>query len=62
MKKLKPKLKTYSIIADNIVTGIRWGIARAHKHVDNPSREHLENTVYEAVMATLDEIIDFGDE
>jgi hypothetical protein len=55
----KIKLNTYNILADKIEQGINYGFNRAHKHTNNPSEELLKGEIYESVMNSLSEIIDY---
>lgn len=38
-----------------IEDGIARGIHRAHKHVEQPSREHLETAITQAILHEVDE-------
>ena len=57
--KLKPKFKAYDLIARAVSDGVGYGLNRAFKYSDTPSRESLEEHVERAVMNSLDEVIDF---
>lgn len=69
MKQKEPKLdidftvrlNAYRIIEDAVERGVRYGIHRAHKHVENPGEEHLIQEIHRAVMNDLGEILKFGD-
>lgn len=62
MSKQTLKIRTYPIIERAVEDGVRLGWRRAHKHADKPGELHAVNTVLEAVMAALEEVIDFGGE
>ena len=59
------KIRAYTIVADAIERGIEVGINRAYKHSDerlsDADREKLLDHVSRAIMAQLDEVIDWGD-
>jgi hypothetical protein len=51
--------KAYTIIERAVEEGVRYGIQRAYKHVDDhPSKEHLETEITQAVMSALNEVIE----
>lgn len=60
------KLRTYTIVAEEVERGIEVGIHRAYKHSDEPlsdaQREHVIENVARAIMENLDDIIDWGDD
>lgn len=58
--KLRPR--TYDMVAEGIESAIRYGLNRAHKHTDRPTREHVVECVGRAVLSELCEHFDFGDE
>lgn len=53
--------KTYSLIERAVEDGIRYGYKRAHKHTDDPHEEDLKQTILEAIMQELSEIINFDE-
>ena len=57
----KIKLKTYTIIERAVEEGSAYGLNRAHKHTDEPSRDHMATEIERAVMESLNEVIDFDD-
>lgn len=54
------KLKAYKIISNAVEIGISAGLNRAKKHTDEPTEDHIIESVHSYVMLELDEIIDFG--
>ena len=63
MKKKRPfHLRTYTIVSRAIEEGVAYGIQRAYKHTDTPERESLQAPIEQAVLDTICEVIDFGDE
>lgn len=53
------RFKTYWIIQRAVEEGIAYGLNRAHKHEDNPTKDKIAIEIERAVMLALDEIIDF---
>lgn len=53
------RFKTYWIIQRAVEEGIAYGLNRAHKHEDNPTKDKISIEIEQAVMSALDEIIDF---
>lgn len=56
------KPKTYSVLSMAVENGVRYGLNRAHKHVDNPTPEQLESAIYDAVMSEICEWFDIEEE
>lgn len=54
------KLRTYDILSEKIQEGINFGWTHAHKHVDNPDEDTIKERIYEDVMNSLSEVIDYG--
>ena len=59
--KSKPSLslRAYYIVSDAVESGVMFGLNRAHKHTDNPSREVLMDNICREVMNALAEVVDF---
>lgn len=55
------KFKTYAIIERAVEEGIAYGLNRAYKHTDDPSKEQIAMEIEQAVMSSLTEVIDFDD-
>lgn len=55
------KPKTSVILQEAIEAGIEYGYARAYKHTDTPSVEHITTTILDAVMAEIHQRFDFED-
>ncbi len=53
------KVKLYDILSRYVEEGVRYGISRAYKHTDSPSREGIEEAVHNAVMNSICEVLDF---
>lgn len=66
MKKIKVhanvRLDAYKIIDDIVYEAIEYGYNRAHKHVDNPSKETMIREVHNSIMNELSEVLKFDDE
>jgi len=56
------RLDTYKIIDSTIENAIRYGYVRAHKHIENPSENHMIQEIHHAVMNDLCDILKFDDE
>ena len=54
-----PHLNAYAIVADAVHAGVLCGHARAHKHTATPEAGSVCETVYNAVMVSLAEVLDF---
>jgi hypothetical protein len=58
------KLRTYTIVAEEVERGIEVGIHRAYKHSDEPlsdaQREHIIENVARAIMDQLSDVVDWG--
>lgn len=56
------KVDIYKIMARAVEEGVRYGWNRAHKHTDEPSKEHTIEQIENAVMNELSEIFIFNGE
>jgi hypothetical protein len=52
------KPKTYKLLEECITNGTQFGINRAFKHTDNPSKEAIQELV---VCGTMNEICEWFD-
>lgn len=55
------RFKTYNLYERAVEEGVSYGLNRAHKHTDAPTREQLETEIIRAVMGSLDEILVWDD-
>ena len=55
------KAKEYILLGKCVEDGIQYGINRAHKHTDAPTREHLSREIENAIMNEICAWFDFGD-
>ena len=53
------KLNTCNILTDKVEQGINFGWKHAHKYDNNPSEEIIKQHIYEDVINSLSEILDF---
>ncbi len=53
------KLKSYDIISRAVEEGIAFGLNRAYKYADNPSREDFEQRIRDAIMSELTDVINW---
>ena len=54
---MKPKI--LPVLEMCIENGLTYGYRRAFKHTDDPSEEHITNTIKESIMHELYEWFDF---
>jgi hypothetical protein len=54
---MKPKL--IPVLEDCIEVGLKLGINRAHKHIDNPTDKQICEQQHAAIMAEIWERFDF---
>jgi hypothetical protein len=54
---MKPKI--LPVLEMCIESGLAYGYRRAFKHTDNPTEEHITNTIKESIMHELYEWFDF---
>lgn len=55
------RLKAYPIVQRAVEEGAAYGVNRAFKHTDAPTREGIVEAVVMAVMGDLCEVMDFDD-
>lgn len=55
------KAKEYLLLARCVEDGIQYGINRAHKHTESPTREHLVREIENAVMNEICTWFNFED-
>ena len=53
MAKPKPKVKIYPVLAEAVETGVAYGLNRAYKHTDTPTRETMAEVITTAVLHEL---------
>ena len=54
------KIKSYEVVHRAVEEGAARGWQRAHKHTETPSQEAVIESVVEAVMGDLCEVLDFN--
>jgi hypothetical protein len=52
------KPKEYAVLDRAVLEGVEYGVMRAHKYTDTPTREHLVDEVHQAVMGGICEWFD----
>lgn len=55
-------VKEYSVMSECVERGIRYGLHRAYKHVDNPSEEDIMQQIHAAVMTEISEYFSFSED
>jgi folate-dependent phosphoribosylglycinamide formyltransferase PurN len=53
------RVNTYDVIARAVEEGVKYGLNRAYKHTEKPSREDMESHVAQAVVNELCEVLIF---
>ncbi len=54
-----PRFRAYDIISRAVEEGVAYGWNRAHKHTDDPDRNHALEILENAVMNALCEVLEF---
>ena len=55
------KVKSYPVLVRAIEDGYKIGWNRAHKHVENPSKDMIEDAVIQAILSEICDWFDFDD-
>lgn len=55
------RLRAYDIVTRAVEEGVGFGITRAYKHSEAPTREALVDAVEQEVKANLCDVINFND-
>lgn len=55
------KPKSYTILQRAVEEGCRMGYNRAHKYVDNPTQDQIEDSIVNEVMNAICEVFSFED-
>lgn len=59
MSKIHIVVDPYAVISRAVEEGISYGVNRAHKHTDTPSRDDIADAVYRGVMNALCEVVNW---
>jgi hypothetical protein len=51
--------KAYNLLDRCVEEGVRYGLARAYKHTETPTTEHIENEIAIAVMNEISTWFEF---
>ena len=54
--------KIYDILAMCVENGVQYGYHRAYKHTDVPTKEEMCDKIYDAVMSSIVEYFNFGEQ
>ena len=57
---MRPKI--YKILEIAVGEGVAYGYNRAHKHIENPSKEQICENIQEQVMNSILDYFSFDDE
>lgn len=55
------KVRTYPVLCRAVEEGVAYGWQRAHKHVDAPDAQTIEQQIVTAVVNEICEYFDFDD-
>lgn len=56
------KINTRRVLEDCIENGVKFGLSRAHKHIENPSEDVILDHIHREIMNQVDEYFSFSDE
>ena len=56
------KINAYEVISRAVEEGVGYGLMRAYKHTDKPSKDNIQTEIENAVMSSLCEVLKFGEE
>lgn len=56
------RVKIYPVLQQAIQEGVAYGWSRAHKHVDKPTKESIQEHIEEAVLNAICEWFEFDNE
>jgi hypothetical protein len=56
------RVQAYPVFSRALEEGIQIGWNRAHKHTDKPDEQTVQEEIHTAVMNSVCEMFDFGDE
>lgn len=60
-RRIKVKVDLYKVVCRAVEEGVTFGLNRAHKHTDRPTREQLQEHVENEVISALCEVLHFDD-
>jgi hypothetical protein len=55
------QVKEYNVLSDCVERGIAFGMTRAYKYSDAPTRAYIEEQISDAVLFEICEYFDFDD-
>jgi len=56
------KVDTRAVLIQIVEAGISYGMRRAYKHTDTPSKDAIESEIDTAIWQGIDEMFNFEDE
>lgn len=56
------RVRTYEILQRAVEEGFHRGWRQAHKHIDDPTDDHIEDQVISAIMGEICDVFKFDDE
>ncbi len=58
VKPIRVKFDAYKILSDALESGVAYGVRRAYKYTDEPSREDIIEQVRQSVLGSVWEVFD----
>lgn len=58
---VRVRIDAYEVIARAVEEGVAYGYQRAHKYVAKPDEYQLRETIEQAVLSSLCEVLKFDD-
>jgi hypothetical protein len=56
------KVKEYTVLVDCIERGVKYGMNRAYKYSETPTRAYIEEQIADAVLLEISEYFTFDNE
>ena len=56
------RIDAYKIVTRAVEEGVRCGMSRAHKHTGSPTPDDIAESIEQAVINALCDVLRFGDE
>ena len=56
------QVKEYTVLTDCVERGVAFGMARAYKHSDTPSPDHINSQIVDAVLVEISEYFNFKED
>jgi hypothetical protein len=60
-KRVPLAVDTYRVVQTAVEEGVAYGLRRAHKYDDHPTDDHIRDTIVDAVMLAVSEVVRWPD-